>query len=355
MKTQAPNNNESPIFVVGLSRSGTTLMTDIINRHSEVYIVPETHYFDDLRMKMASHLNEPLNDEQRKYIEDYFLALTDKFYMSGGDPEKGWMERMDLRNLAQSIKNKNILDAYFEAYCKIYANKRKNKIKWGEKTPRHIFNIKEILTCYPNAKILCMIRHPGAVVASYRDFAKNEWSNHERVSSDNQRITSSYNIITISLLWRGAFNAALTALEEFGENKIYIQRFEDLVLNPELTMKKITEWLSLEYQPSMLDVSLVGSSYANTWTVSGVGFAKESASRWREKLSDTETAVVQSCCGNLLSKGNYEKEKTNASFLHILWFWIAFPFAVLRALIVNQDRIGNIPQYIWSRLKLAVK
>jgi len=355
MEKQETKNTEAPIFVVGLSRSGTTLMTDILNRHSEVYIVPETHYFDDLRMKMASNLNKPLNEQQIKYIEDYFLALTDKFYMTGGDPEKGWMDRMDLRNLAQSIKNQNIIDAYFEAYCRIYVDKKENKTRWGEKTPRHVFNIKEMLTCYPNAKIICMIRHPGAVVASYRDFAKNEWSEKERVSSDNQRITSSYNIITISLLWRGAFNAALTAFEEFGENKIYIQRFEDLVLNPEATMTKITEWLSIPYEPSILDVSLVGSSYAKTWAVSGKGFAKESASRWREKLSDLEIAVVQSCCGNLLDKGNYEREKTNASFLNILWYWITFPFAVLRALIANQDRIGNIPKYIWSRLKLAVK
>ncbi|MBR8826620.1 MAG: sulfotransferase [Gomphosphaeria aponina SAG 52.96 = DSM 107014] len=354
METPETNvkSSENPIFVVGLSRSGTTLMTDILNRHSEVYIAPETHYFDDLRLKMESHSLNSFSAEQIKDIEDYFLAQTHKFYMSGGDPEQGWMERIELRKLAQSINNN--IDAYFEAYCKL-CTKRKNKIKWGEKTPRHIFNIKEILTCYPNAKIVCMIRHPGAVVASYRDFAKNEWSNNERVASENKRIQKSYNIITISLLWRGAFNAALTALEEFGENKIYIQRFEDLVLNPELTMEKLTKWLSLEYQPSMLEVSLVGSSYADTWAVSGVGFAEESASRWREKLSDPEIAVVQYCCGNLLSRGNYEKEKTNASLLNIIWFWITFPLAALQAVIANQERIGNIPKYIWSRLVLAFK
>ena len=355
--TTVKNNNSSNdlIFIVGTSRSGTTLIRQILNRHTNVHIAQETHYFDDLRVKMAGREQQLLSPKEVKRTEDYFLALTHKLYTRGGDPEQGWMNRWELQTLAQSLGTGT--DSYFEAYCKLCAQ-RKNKTRSGEKTPRHIFKISEILTCYPNAQVVCMVRNPGGVIASYRDFWKSQWQgdglNSPLAEKQKRRIKNSYNPIIISLLWKAAFNAALEARNQFGEKRVYIHRFEDLVVKPEAVIKSLTEWLSLDYQPSMLKVNLVNSSYSKSWKKSGSGLSNEPAYRWRKKLSNTEIAVFQFCCGKLLNEAGYEQEPLRTPLAQIVWLWITLPFAGLRALFANQNRIGNIPAYIWRRLRLAI-
>ncbi|MBE9192481.1 sulfotransferase [Gloeocapsopsis crepidinum LEGE 06123] len=345
MTVNKTDNASKPIiFIVGASRSGTTLMKQILNKHSDVHItLRETHYFDDLRVKMAGREQQALNLEEIKLTEDYFLALTHKRY-GEGIPEQGWMDRIELRTLAQKLGCGT--DSYFEAFCQLSAQ-RDNKNIWGEKTPRHIFKLSEILTRYPNAKVICMVRHPGGVIASYRD-----WRN-VAASSQKNRITNSYNPTIISLMWKAAFNAALQARDQFGTNRVYIQRFEDLIIDPESTLSALTSWLTLDYEPSILEIDLVNSSYSNKQRSSKVGFSMEPAYRWREKLNSTEIATFQYICGSLLDKARYEQEPIPVPLVLIIKSWLTLPFAGLRSLIANKSRISNTFNYVWHRFRLA--
>ena len=353
MTTHINDSNHCPVFIVGTSRSGTTLIKQILDRHSDLSIIDETHYFDDLRVK-AGREQQPLSPDEAKLTEDYFLRLTHQIYQAGGnpDPDKGWMNRGELRTLAQHLGTGT--DSYFEAFCQLWAQRR-HKTRWGEKTPRHIFKIAEILARYPNAKIVCMVRHPGGVLASYRDFWKSQWKSDRSIvpSAEKRRAKNSYHPITISLIWKAAFNAALEARRQFGD-RVYIQRFEDLILEPETTLQKLTEWLSLDYQPYMLQVGLVNSSYSKTWSQSEASFSDKPAYRWREKLSNTEIAIFQSCCGSLIDEAGYERESIRVSPALIIWSWLTLPLAVVRGLLANRTRIGNLPDYIWRRLRLAM-
>ena len=42
-----------PVFVVGPSRSGTTMMQTVLSSHPRVALASETHYFDDLRPRIG--------------------------------------------------------------------------------------------------------------------------------------------------------------------------------------------------------------------------------------------------------------------------------------------------------------
>ncbi|NEQ65711.1 MAG: sulfotransferase [Symploca sp. SIO2D2] len=337
--------SNSPIFIVGTSRSGTTLLRNILNQHSDVWIVErETNYFADLRVQMAGFEQQPLSPEKAKLCQDYFLALTHKWYGGGGDPEKGWMSRTELQTLAESVGVG--ADSYFEAFCQLCAQ-RHHKTKWGEKTPKHVFQISEILTRYPQAKIVCMLRHPGGVIASFRD----KWK-RLNPGSGQLRAKNSYNLLISSMIWRGNFKAALEARQKFGEDRIYIQRFEDLLTDPESAIKALTSWLSLDYQPLMVEVSSSNSSYLDQFGKAGL--SKKPIHLWREKLSDAEISATQYFCGFLLKEAGYEPEPVPLSLGLIIWLWITLPLAVLRTLVANHQSIRNIPQYIWRRFRLAV-
>lgn len=351
------NESSSPIFIVGASRSGTAMMQSILSRHSELHIAGETHYFDDLRTRLGASCAGAMSGEDRRYYEEYFLTLSHRPYGHQGEAGKGWLSGEELREAASAIGEGG--DAWFEAYCRLSAQ-HNGKTLWGEKTPRHIFRIGDILSVYPDAKIICMVRDVRAVVASYRDWRnqggfdlQKDPSHAEALVREEQRVRKSYNILLISLLWRSAVQSAMAAQAQFGAERVRVQLYEKLVTDAEPTTRDIADWIGIAFDPSMLDVPMHNSSFSQFKTGSGV--STEPMRRWRAKLSDREIALIQSCAGALLKETGYELERVRVPAPMLWWEWSKLPFATVRATIVNRDRMGNVPQYVWRRLKLLGK
>lgn len=343
------------IFIVGTSRSGTTMMSRILNQHPNICIAKrETHYFDDLRPKLSSKPPAALTTEQRRYCEDYFLRLGHWRYDLQGDPEKSKYSRDELRAIAAEIGTD--ADAYFEAFCRLNA-RHADKPIWGEKTPRHIFRIHEILERFPNGRVICMVRDPRAVVTSYRDWKKQEKkldfeddSEYKQKSDrSHNRARKSYNILLISMLWCSAINAAVAAQKQFGSQRVRIQRYEDLVSAPETQLRDLAAWLDVDYDASMLEIPMHNSSFGQGQQSKGL--SSESVHRWRQKLTNTEIGIVQTCCGRMLTDAGYEREPVRTPYVLLAWKWLTLPFAAVQATAVNYRRIGNLPAFIWRRLQ----
>jgi len=347
-KMRTPEQGE--IFIVGTSRSGTAMMSKILSQHPDVFVTKETHYFDDLRPKLSSKPPRALTPAERRRCEDYFLRLGHRRYAFKGDPEKSKYSRNELRMIADEIGDD--ADAYFEAYCRLQA-RRAGKQIWGEKTPRHVFRLPEILERFPNGRVICMVRDPRAVVASYRDWRKKEQNvdvEHESEwLQECKRSAESYNILLLSMLWRSTVNAAVAAQEKFGPQRVHIQQYEDLVSTPETQIQNIASWLSLDYHPRMLEVPICHSSYSQDQQTKGL--STEPVYRWRQKLSSAEIGLIQTCCGQVLANVGYKSEQVSTPYGLLLWEWMTLPLAAVRATAANRKRIGNLPTYIWRRLQ----
>lgn len=345
--------NSEPIFIVGASRSGTGLMRQCLNLHPEIYINVETHYFDDLRVRMSEKLKGEQNDKDKKTCEDYFLALDHRPYGRQGDPEKSELSRKQLQALADELGGG--ADSYFQAFCHLKADQR-GVSRWGEKTPRHVFRISDILGLFPKGKVVCMVRDPRAVVASYRDWCyrggfdlKKDPGFEQAIVKDHARISSSYNLLINSFLSRGSIVAAQKTLEKFGKERVYILKYEDLAISPEKILKELSCWLGVEYTPEMLNVSITSSSFADFSKQSKV--STESVERWKTKLSRYEISVIQSVCRHQLNKLGYAIEpKGFASPFIVLWEWIKLPYFLCRTIMANKSRIHNFPRYILRRI-----
>ena len=344
----------APIFVVGPSRSGTSMMRDILAGHQDLWIGGETHYFDDLRVRLRGFERAPLSPEQQTMCENYLLSLLDRPYGRGGDPDRsGKLSRAELRAGAAEIGPG--ADAYFVAYSELMAAKQ-GKSRWGEKTPRHVFRIDEILTMWPDAKVICMVRDPRAVVSSYRWWKREsaklqaQPAKDETWALDDRRAEKSYNVFVISMLWRAAMRASLEASKRHGPERVRLQRYEDVVGSPETEIRELTDWLGLDYDPSLLDVAVTNSSFV---LPGDRGVMTEAVDRWGTKLPPDELSVVQRCCGSLMRSVGYERVQTTASPLSVAWLWAKVPFAVGRAFVVNRHRLGNPLEYVARRMRLA--
>jgi len=347
---------EDPIFIMGASRSGTAMLRAIVANHPAVFMPGETHYFDDLRPRMAGCETTALSDSDRRICEDYFLALCHRPYGHQGDPELGSLDREELRSEADALGTG--ADAYFEAFCRIQSEAA-GCTMWGDKTPRHIFRIPDILERYPGARVICMVRDPRGVVASYRDWSNQGGFDLEAdpdhavaLEDEEMRARASYHPVIASLLWKGSVQAALSARDRFGSHSVHVQQYEELIRDPEGAVREIASFLGLEFSREMLDIPVLNSSFSRFDQQGGISDAP--VERWRAKLTPAEIAVVQQCTAASMRAAGYTIEPVSPG-LAVLRHWLNLPLHLVFAFRANLDRMGGNPvDYLWKRLVLAV-
>jgi hypothetical protein len=347
---------QGPLFIVGASRSGTAMLRSILNRSPEINLAGETHYFDDLRPRVVGKSLREMSDQERNACADYFRAQTVRPYGAKGDPEKSKISREDL--LAKTALIGDSSDSLFEAYCQMRMAGRDARI-WGEKTPRHIFRIDEILSVFPEARIICMVRDARAVVASYRDWNyqgglsdENDPDYKGALAVDDQRKSASYHIVIATTMWRAAANAALGALKKHGPDRVRVVRYEDATNNPEQIVRDLTAWLGVGFDESLMDIPLHNSSTIKFAAQGGVSKAPQN--RWRDVLSEKEIGIIQRVAGSSLVRVNYEIVPVKSGIFDLVGAYLTVPGAVVRAARVNRNRYKSLSKYIMRRLKAAL-
>ncbi|MFW6008409.1 MAG: sulfotransferase family protein, partial [archaeon] len=215
---------DQPIFIIGVGRSGTTLLQSMLNAHSKIIFPPETHFFRNYiaNPKVNKNLlNENLKWFKNKLFNDENLLKLD----------------IDLENIFDLLmeqSNFSLINFYKRILMKYSENQNKTII--GDKDPKNIENLKEINKYFPQANILHIIRDPRDVLLSRM---KAEWSKDRHY-----------------FLHIMAYREQL----RFGRNwgpKLFQENYhelfyEELIENPRKELKKITNRLNINYDEKML-------------------------------------------------------------------------------------------------------
>jgi len=357
---EQPERPLSPLFIGGPSRSGTMMLSTMLSRHPEIHLRGETHYFDDLRPRLGAGAFSAVTPAQRDDAVTYFRKLAHRPYGKRGDPEKGWLTREAL--LAEAEKHGPGADAIFMAFCRLHAARLgKNPAIWGEKTPRNVFRVDDIVAAFPAAKVVCMVRDPRATVVSYRDWTQKNIADAvlaqdaefvAAYAEDHRRKQASYNTVIATAMWRAAVSAAAAAAAKHGPVRVRVLRYEDVVADPQATLSDLCGWLGVDFVPDMLEVDLANSSYGEG---RGVGVSASPIDRWRKKLSDREIGIIQGVAGGAMRKHGYEAVPIRLGPLDLPLAYAAAPLAAVRAAVANKARIASLPAYVWRRLRAIMR
>ncbi len=269
------------VFICGCQRSGTTLVQKILNLHSDVSIMYETHIYP-----IANRLRFPIKRSLALLlVKKYF-----PFFNTQWTREKKEFEDL-IKSLAQSCEESFYSPSHL-LYFLIHASSKESDIVVGEKTPSHIYYLGSILKD-STASAIVVYRDPRASAASEKT-KKKTWYNKD------------FSLLLFILRWLSSQYLAERYKRKFGNNRVMLLRFEDLITSPKKTVKRICSFVNLDYQEEMMDIDIVNSSFKKTESTKG--FDDKVNTKWRSILSKREVSSIEKWCAFLMDKYAYEKE-----------------------------------------------
>jgi hypothetical protein len=277
------------IFIVGLSRSGTTLMRNVLNQSDLIAISRENHFLGHLigaeGMRQKFHKFGDLS------IDENVHKLVDYLY-SGGSERSSWFRRasshwrwitrrVDRQEFTQKLLETDRSErAFFTLLMQLFADK-KGKPIMGEKTPAHFRYAETLLNWFPEAKIIHMMRDPrGIFVSEWRRRQKEAQSFPYRQLKRLPILMKLVILLQTTMTWREGARRGRENQKKYPLN-YYMQRFEDLVSDPEIHVKELCAFIGVPFQPTMLEQTVVSMGFQEKQT----GFDSGAADRWKKHIT----------------------------------------------------------------------
>ena len=333
---------KDPIFIIGMARTGTTLMARILKQSGVVYVLNETHFMRECEALLDGNNRFVDEDPARlRKLVNLFLTIQRKDYYRKTEYQEYPEEADSILEAYFSKKGRDFawfLHCFFAHECKTV-----NRLWPGDQTPNHVFYVKRIVALFPKAKFINMVRDPRAVILSQ----KNKWRAGKRKGQPTFEVLRTwvnYHPVTQTMYWNKAVDAGIKADAEIGTDNFVTVRFEDLVTNPEPTMRSVCRFLKLKFDAGMISVPVSMSS--NILGFQGNGLDPQVIAKWKEMLSNTEVFMVEKVAGQRLQKLEYQVQEPVPQILSLLAFLIVLPIQVFCTVLINLNRIPNPIKYL---------
>jgi hypothetical protein len=278
------NSLDQPVFITGVYRSGTTILTGILGTHQELDIShPSVQYFRYI-------IKKDISPNQYKEIIDAISERINYRYGIELNIERIKSEIEDEIS-SEEISHKIIYDCVMRSLY-MYSGKR-----WGEKSLLEWRNIPTFIEMFPGGKVIHIIRDPRDVLASYKNMT---------YETDDKYLDAIFNCLD-------SMHHAMEYLSNLSSESYYLVKFEDLVENRTSEVKKIFNFLEIEFNESdYRDTEIkegVGKGAVSLTTASHSSFPDDlsnSFKRWDTKLTSSELAFTESILHKELENFGYK-------------------------------------------------
>ena len=334
------------IFIVGNSRSGTTMMGRIFGKHPSVYTFGELHFFGQI---CAPPFSSKIEKKEIEKLASQLFCIQREGYRRYGNPRRFLSEAQTF--LAGLTAYPDTSVALFETFLR-YESAENDRTIPCDQTPRNVFYIDDIVEFYPEARIINMIRDPRDVLLSQKRRWKRRFLGGSSIPiKEMLRDWVNYHPITISHIWRTAVNAA----DRFAQHEQVISvYFEELLTHPEKTVKSLCDFVGITYIDEMLQVPQVGSSVGED-RPQQLGINPQRAHSWYKdttggELSSAEIYLNQAINATLMEKHNYSPVSIQPNLASLTLHLLTFPVKLAGAFFFNLDRVKNIRETLKRRI-----
>ncbi len=278
-------DSSRPVFIIGGSRTGSTMLQTILSTSPEINLTDELQFRSPwwLHRDLVSDIKTHVGPLDKPGALDRLVAL-----LYSGIPV-GWFwsasDRLLDRDMLYSELSSSPLTmrTIFHAILKVHAHTR-NKERLGAKFPMHYSNTQQLLDWYPNCLLIHTTRNPKAVYASQA--AKYLKSDQDWNSRSLMRCKQFVHI-NIQISWTARVHKQLCNLPNYR-----LSRYEDLVLNPDYNIRQLCDFLEIEFHSEMLSPKQFGSSFDRIGR-DRQGIERSSLELWRTSMSRVTAKAIE--------------------------------------------------------------
>ena len=331
-------NETKQIFVVGSSRSGTTMMGRILGNHTDVFTFNELHFFGTIWSK---HSEKRLSKTEQVNMLSRLLCIQ----------ENGLFNQKKISDFNEKSKsilqNKNCTALLvYELFLNTITFENKSNISC-EQTPKNMYYLDEILSHFPDARVINLVRDQRDVLLSQKNKWKRKFLGASSIPfSEAIRSFVNYHPLLTSKVWV----SSLQYTRKYKKHKrVKIVKFEELLVNSEGVIKELCEFLEIDFQKEMLLVPVVGSSTEND---SNGQFKIDSSkvNKWKNGgLTNSEIYLSQKMSADMLQEFGYALKKFFFPPLLSVYYLAIFPVKLLLAFMLNFHRMTNVVDVIKKR------
>jgi hypothetical protein len=291
LRGRTPEPPPAP-FVCGVTRSGTTLLRLMLDSHPELAIPGETHWLP--KLIKAFERSKQTADDAAALIIDH----------------KRWGDfRLDGAELQQRIRALDPVTAAdaIRAFYMLYAE-REGKHRYGDKTPGYVKEMRRIQRVLPEARFVHIIRDGRDVSLSH---LRMNWGPETYAES--------------ARLWRNRIRKARKMAPSIDH---YMEvHFEDLVDDTEGVVRRVCEFIDLDFEPVMLSYHeraegrlaekarelprknrppQPAEARLESHRLAKEPPRSDRIGMWRERMTEEEVAEYEAVAGDMLVQLGYE-------------------------------------------------
>jgi hypothetical protein len=270
--------SDRPVVVLGVSRSGTTLLKEMLDSHSELAIPTESYFIPQLWHRHS----------RRFYVDAFLDDLTRLARVRewGVTPEDVHKRLPHMPTLAVAIQ------AIYRSY-----SDSQGKSRFGDKTPAYMQSLRLLERTFPGAQYVHLVRDGRDAALSFMEMRRRPRFNLARPR----------NIVAFASQWRLEVEGAAELGRRVGGSRYLELRYEDLVLEPEMELRRVCDFLDLDFEPGMLEYhDAVDASALEDHPLLAQP-PIPGARRWKEELDAETTELFEAIACRALAGLGYDR------------------------------------------------
>lgn len=268
------------VFIGGCPRSGTTMLGSMLGASSNCVVTPESDFKQTIPAMSGVEWNRGISRD------DFMSALNKSFRFKIWDIP---VPELNLPIMLKPLDYRRALLSIVNGYAN--ADGKKDWLFWIDHTPQNIQDPLMLMTIFPEAKFIHIVRDPRAVAASILPL---DWG------PDTAR--------QAAVFWAQMLSYG-QALECVYADKCFRVYYEDIVISPEKTIRKVCEFCGIEFEDTMLS----GGGFrlpAYTKKQHKLVGSRPDQSRldaWQKTLDIWQIAQIEDVIGDLMELMGYKK------------------------------------------------
>jgi hypothetical protein len=308
-----------PLFLVGMPRSGTKLLRNMLNQHSGVrFSEIETEFFPLWVARWSQY--GPI-ESQDGFDRFYRESLQLSFFVENA--KRGIaVDREEWYRNCRAFTPASVYEALIR--CILSIAPQDDTTIWGDKSPSYLRHVPLLIRQFPGARIIHIVRD----VRDYSLSIRNAWGK---------------SMLRAAQRWQDDVSKCRNNGSEIPTAYMEV-RFEDLLTNPAEVLGRTSAFIGLEFDHRMLQP---GAQTENLGDAKGMdGVLQSNWGKYRSRMHPGTVAKIEGiACATLRDLGyecKYQGEPTRVPAWKLRAFQLADGINLLRTSMADHGLVGAL-------------